>query len=340
MARPAVGKSVAIKRAGKFLRDLKEVNVAPDSLTRERLIVDLCEKCLRHKVIRGNLIEEYSSYIICSPEFGNLLPEDDTAFMNVLNQLYDCDDSFEYHTKNSGEYNAKNTHMVLFGGTQPNFLAKILPDAAFGLGFTSRLLIIYADAPVLTDIFKATEKPAEYKTLLSDLKQLLDLHGGFTWQTTAAEALQAYYRAGMPPSPTHSRLANYNSRRLTHLFKLCMIRSVDRGNDLFITLEDYEWAKATLLEAESVMPEAFKDMAASTDFGVSEELLAWMYREIAKQKRGLFDHEIQRWLITKVPSFRLKQILESMHAANMLKGGKILNGRQTWLPASEDDRLG
>lgn len=334
---PGGGKSQTINPVRRMWEQTKELNVAPTKLTREKLIVDLAEKCPKSKVLSSTSLLEYSSYLVGSSELGNLLPENDTEMMNTLNELYDCTDCIKYHTKNAGEFNVTNSHMTFLAGTQPAFLSQLFPDISFGLGFASRLLFVYTGEDVTKDMFTVMVNPQLEKDLLHDLKSLLPLHGTFTWTQDAMQAYRAWHLSGMAPQPTIAKLAHYNARRPIHFMKLCMIGSVDRGNDLIVTAEHVEWAKANLLEIEAAMPEAFKDISSSSDYGFVQEVFEWMVQHCVKHNRAVAEHELFHYASKKVPSQKIKALIESMAQSQMIKPGPVVQGRKTYIPLGRDE---
>lgn len=334
---PGGGKSQAINTVRQMWEKTKELNVAPTKLTREKLIVDLAEKCPKTKTLSSTTLLEYSSYLVGSSELGNLLPENDTEMMNTLNELYDCTDTIKYHTKNSGEFNVNNSHMTFLAGTQPAFLAQLFPDISFGLGFASRLLFVYSGEDILKDMFTVNQKPGLEADLLHDLKLLLPLHGTFTWSEDGKKAYRDWHLTGMAPMPTIAKLSHYNARRPIHFMKLCMVGSLDKGSDLIVTGEHVAWAKAQLLEIEAAMPEAFKDISSSSDYGHVQEIFEWLVQQCVKLNRPVMEHELFHFASKKVPTQKIKGLIESMVQSNMIKVGPVVAHRLTYIPLGKDE---
>jgi len=324
---------------------MESLHLAPSAVTKERLVNYMAESCKTERPsdlnnVLGSQLIHYHSTLVASSELGNLLTDSDPAFMNILNELYDCADVFTKETKTSGNDLITNAHMTMIAGTQPNYLAKIIPEEAFGMGFASRLLFIYAAEPVKIKLnllgaeAKIRGSDELKQSLIRDMQAMLGLYGACTWTKEAAEAMEAWFEEGLEPAPQHNRLAHYNTRRLIHALKLCIIGAVDRGDKLEITLRDFQWAKATLLEAEAVMPEAFKEMAASGDSSVMEDVYAFVLALHGQHKRPIPEHMLVNLLRKRLPVNKVVPVLETMITSNMLKAAGNRGSRQ-FLPVAK-----
>jgi hypothetical protein len=145
------------------------------------------------------------------------------------------------------------TGLSIIGGTTPSYLNSFLPEGAWDQGFTSRTIFVYSGEPVFTEIFGDEEGFArlesEYLALLADLKRISGLYGKLSWEPDAAAAISEWNRRGLAPVPEHNKLTHYNTRRLAHVIKLCMVACVSRTNDLRITAHDYQTASDGYLKS-------------------------------------------------------------------------------------------
>lgn len=323
IAPPGVGKSIAIKSSRYFLEQLPTLSLAPTSLTHKGLIdylaSELCTKQITDEI--KNTFIEYHSMIIAAPEFGVLLPSNDLPFMNCLNDLYDCDNIYHEQTRGGGGLQFPNPHIHILAGTQPKYLGEILPEAAYGLGFTSRIIMVYAGEPVKIPIFKSSiHNKTLQEQLEHDIKVINLMVGKFTPTQEAEEALENWHMIESDiDKPIHSKLQHYSTRRIAHLLKLCMTYSAIRDNTLEITYEDFTNAKNSLLEAEEYMPEIFKEIGASSQIGQIEEAFQFILTIYMKTKKPISEHKLVHFLSTRMPVNQIIFTIDTMVRARIIK---------------------
>lgn len=310
VAEPGIGKTVAIVETADLWTDSGAFNVAPMSMTKAAFIDQLLEK---KKVVGGKFPEEYHAMLAPCDEFGVLVTAHDLAFLNTLNAVYDCNEKFEERTRSNSLLTIRNPHLCLIGGTQPEYLGATLPDTAWRMGFTSRIIMVYSGERVTQSLFRPHSKNAALRSkLLEDVQHLATMVGEFTWAPEVATALDAWHMAGGPPSPTHVRLQSYVARRTIHLTKLCIACSASRSDNMVIEMEDYERAFGMLLDAEATMPEIFKAMRTESDAEVIDECYNFIIAEYLRRNRPLRENMIVWWLSERVPAMKINFILETM----------------------------
>src|SRR5258708_36223082 len=103
------------------------------------------------------------------------------------------------------------------------------------------------------------------KEMIHDIKVINAIVGQFGWTEDYAKAMHNWKQTGFTPEPDHPKLRSYTQRRFSHLMKLSMISSIDRGSDLMLTVDDFNHAMFWLLEAEERMPMIFRQGLVSID---------------------------------------------------------------------------
>ena len=73
----------------------------------------------------------------------------------------------------------------MLAGTQPDYLNSFLPPEAWGMGFTSRLIMIYADSAPPADLFSFNS--IQSSDLVVKLRRIFELKGEFQWSKQAAD---------------------------------------------------------------------------------------------------------------------------------------------------------
>jgi hypothetical protein len=277
---PATGKSNPIKEARKFLMELpdKEKHIAPTSMTAASLTDAVAEA---RRIISMDVPPpvEYHSLVLLPDELSAFMSEYDTAIIGILTTMYDCDVAYgEDRRTTKLKIRVPRPQINMIVGCTPSNLMQYVPKNAWDQGFTSRVIMIhgaqrhdtYTRDPFVQTVSRDTTD------LYTDLAHIDQLYGRFTIEDSFKVKLQPWREAKYPPVPNHPRLEHYNGRRYAHILKLSMISSVDRGNSLTITGEDFDRATEWLFGAEAAMPLIFEQGAYHTDSAAQNELIHYI----------------------------------------------------------------
>ena len=324
VAPPGVGKDQAINPMRELWAATGKFNIAPISMTHKGLIDQLAEESSHKSIIdpETNHYDSYHSLLCAVPELGVLIPSHDLGFLSALNELYNCYDLFEERIRSKGEVlRIEKPHISIISGTQPKYLGELFPEAAYGMGFTSRIIMVYAGTPVRVTLWgKRNFNPELKADLIEDLKQMSTLTGDFTITEDAAAAIEAWHLFGCEQDkPQHSRLLHYNARRIMHCLKLSMAFSVSESNNMVIELKHWDAARELLLETEELMPEIFKEISAGGQAAEIEEAFLHIVRAYGKTGKEISESILVHFLHNKVPANQIDFIINTMLRAKMLK---------------------
>jgi hypothetical protein len=291
------------------------------------------------KIIRPNETPSFVQFhylAAVASELGVFLPIYDPLFMNSLTKFYDGE-HYEERRRSSAVKHTRleHPHLSIIGGTTPSYLNSFLPEGAWDQGFTSRTIFVYSGEAVRVSIFgDGTLLDEElHLRLLSDLKRIAGLYGKLSWDADAAHAIQAWADADLPPVPEHNKLQHYNTRRLAHVIKLCMVASVARCSDLRITLDDYQTALDWLLEAEGRLPDLFHSHGVAGDSAAIDDAWDFVYRSYLKEgNKPILEHRLVNFLRSKVPSHNIMKLIEIMERSRIIECVHTSTGR-TFKPA-------
>lgn len=330
---PGVGKSMSVREAHAFWSKTGLFNVAPSGMTKAAFLDQLGEKPKFFE--HDGVTQLYNGMLIAAPEFSTLLPENDTRFLGAMNDTYDCNSVIEDRIRTGGKLHIDRPVVTMIAGTQPQYLGQVLPESAYGQGFPSRLVLVYAGRRVVIDIFKAAMRPVDlHANLVADLITIGKLAGEFEWEKAAEAAVEDWNRHAERDAPTHPRLLNYNVRRVIHAVKLSMATSAARSNELVVTLSDFESTKSLLLAAEALMPEIFKEMATSQDANEITEMHEFMFSYCrAQDVDAVPEHKLIQFMSQRVPVNRIDYFIEALAGTGMMEiTGLNLKGRRMFKP--------
>jgi hypothetical protein len=325
---PASGKSQAIKPARRLLKESKAAFMAPDDMTKAFTLDELSNS--KRRILYKGTTMEYHPLCIMAPEFGTLVNAHDLEFFSLLNKLFDNED--EHRSGRRGHHGGKEIHIPyptinILAGTQPGYLASLLPEEAWHMGTTSRLMMIYAAGaePRATSPFDRGDDPTElHDSLVAQLAEMAKQIGEFVVTPEARLAVELWLSAGLNPVPEHPRLIYYNGRREIYVMKLAMIAAMSRAQELVITLADVQRAKSWMLSAENAMPDIFRDMHLKSDATLMNEchrfvMAMWVEssREIS-QRKPIHKSDVMRFLALRCPADKAERVLETMVMSDWL----------------------
>ena len=344
VATPGIGKNV-IQEVYNLWHEGKCFHVAPHSITKAGLMDSLGEAGTAK--INGDDLVEYHSLLVASPEFGVLVPAHDLEFLSVLNFIYDnppVTSERRRWSRDGKELSIVNPQLTIFAGSQPSYLSSLLPEEAWSMGWTSRLVMVHASEGVQIDLhLEAVGTNGAYlhrnKVLWQDLVDRLaalhQMHGVFKWTTPALKAAEAWYLDKLPPRPGHSKLTHYLPRRWVTTLKLAMVASIARADDLVIQLDDFDRAREWLLKAEHQMPDIFREMTQRSDTQVIQELHQFCWKAYAKTQRAMDESHLVHFLQSRIPSEKVMKVLEIAERSNFLMREA---GTHLWKPRPAHER--
>lgn len=320
VAPPGVGKSQAISHVTELWYTAKGLHVAPDNVTKPALI-DAIGAASRKLVLSETGLMEFHSLLVASSEFGVLVPAHDLEFLNTLNHIYDCPRNYRENRRSMGDnqVDITNPQLNILGGTQPAYLANLLPEEAWGMGFTARVIMVYSSKAINVPLFSAqAPRTAQFKELVLRLQTLVKQYGALDFTPECKAEIERWANDGCKPVPTHSKLANYTSRRILHALKLSIIAAVSAGHSI-IELRDFDRAREWLLLAEATMPDIFREMVGKSDVQVIDELHYYCWQIWIKEKKPVHVSRMIHFLQHRIPSDKILRVIDVAEKANILE---------------------
>lgn len=334
VAIPGIGKGQVIDTVADLWREGNWVQVSPDSMTKSALLdfIELSKRSLLKD--EGKKMVEYSSVAVAAEEFGVFIPAHDTEFLSFLIRIYNNPPHLEEKRRVSKSAELAAPQLNLLCGSQPDFLAHLLPEEAWGMGFMSRMMMIYAaKGPTDWDVFTVRENFEEKrKAMTKALSKLQDLYGEMPVEPSAKEVYRKWRQSGFEPKPDHSKLRHYNSRRPQLILKLAITAAISRGS-LKIEGEDIERVKVWMQGAEKTMPDIFREMSRQSDEELLNELRATIWAAYSKTKKPIPEAAIIKWLSTRVTSDRIQRVMDVAEKSGLLQKW---SGTSSYTPGAVD----
>lgn len=317
---PGTGKTQAIMPASTMLRKSQAVALAPNDLTKQGLL-DALADCSKGSFDERNQPFDYHFMAICISELSNFMPDFDPIIAGLLTDLFDCPTINEEKKRSGAGKVIPFPGLCFLMGTATGHLAVAVPGPMWESGFMARITMVYcAEEIVPLDMFaELSTDEALADEIATGLRRIGNLRGRMTWTDDAANVLRHFRLNQKDGAPVHNRLGHYVTRRWFHFGKLCMIAAL-ADERMTVELEDVELAKTWLLDAESAMPEIFKDMISHEDGQTYQELRNFVWQtHMHTRNQPVPISLITNFLATRVSAFNLPRILEIAE-----KGGFIV----------------
>jgi hypothetical protein len=313
---PGVGKTRTINVAKKMCETLDGFILAPTDMTGSALIDELkaSERIIPDP--QGDGLHFHSMFLM-SDDWQVIMSSWKEDLVAAMTTFYDVIITFSQSRrfgKGDGKVTINAPQLSILAGTTPSQLIKSTPEGSWEQGFTSRSMFIFSDERrVDGNIFKQPEMNSN--DLIHDLHIIFEQRGQLSNAEDFIDAVNNWRQAKQPPVPNHPRLLHYNSRRLVHLFKLCIVACVDRGEKPIINREDFDRAIRWLIEAEYFMPNIFQAGAGNADAKAMEEILYF----IKVKGRNVDEGEIINFATKLIPNHSVVRVLEVMVLSNMIE---------------------
>jgi hypothetical protein len=282
IGRPGVGKTRTINEVRKFLTELKEFQISPNSLTAASLVDSLlaARRIVHPNLHKGEEPMEFHSMMILADDFSLFLQDFKAGaeLIGAITAFYDVTHYEQRRRTTSLHIRIPNPQLSILAGTTPGHHTRLIPDWAYDQGFTSRLVLIYSNDRPQHPLFggKPSGLPSD---MVEDLGRIFALRGQVTVEDSYKAAIKFWRDNDEHPKPDHPKLANYNTRRLVSLLKLSIIASVDRSDRLRLTDLEFSIALGWLQDAEGDMPNVFTEGAQSFDGKSLDEVAFFVKRE-------------------------------------------------------------
>lgn len=310
-------------------------SVASDSVSYASLVDELAEA--KKSRVTSDGVFTYNSLLVAAEEFQVLLPSFIPELIGKFNSLYNNKSSYREtrRTGNVREVIIDRPTLNMLCGAQPSYFSSTFPEEAWSTGFARRIIMVYAtDTPRLSLFHDFEIAETETQKVLKWLSRASECYGLLRWEPAAAKKIDDWFMSGEAPAPTHSKLEHYSRSRAVFIHKLAMISSLSRDlRDMVIREGDIARAMDWLFEAERSMPDVFRAMVGKSDIQVIEELHLHLSAEWVRNKQKPIGTDyIMRFLISRVPSDKAKNILWAAEQSNVIMR---YAGTETYRPVAK-----
>lgn len=315
VGKAAAGKTRTIMKAREFLANVKDLHLAPTSMTAASL-VDALFKAKRFMAMHGGEPLDYNSMVMFNDDWQALMQVYEKDIVAALTIFYDCWPYRRTRTTKDIDLVIQKPQLNLLAGTTPSALFEFMPVGAWGQGFTSRVVLVYSNEKHFVSDFTFANRPLP-PAMVNDLEIIWkNTVGQFRVSADFAKAADLWVQSGEPTQPTHPKLQSYLGRRKVTLYKLAMIHSIDRGDSLELTYKDFETALQWLLEVEVNMQDIFDEGSQSVDDQAMDEIVEFVRRT---NGTGMTKATLLRKAARTVPIYKVREVVDLLILAGRLE---------------------
>jgi hypothetical protein len=298
-------KSTALGIGVPLLRDVGESFVINGKITPEALIKEIASVSKVKPDDPNKLV--CPDVLVYSSELSVLLTKQSYGepIIHILTDLFDCPDSRDYKTKNSGIFQLNNVFVCILAATTPTGVAKGIPESALEEGFASRILFVYRESTDKVNAFPVLTK--EQEQLYEDLKKLLhkrgQMRGEFMLTKEAHDWFKTWYEETWKnEEPLDKRLEGFHGRKPDHLMREAMILAGSRGRKV-LNLDILQASLMAIEQVEQSARGAFREIGSD----ILTQHLARM-RIIVKHHK-IIDHSTLLRKMYPVTARQLEELL-------------------------------
>lgn len=240
-------KSSALRLGNRLLVQVPDMNIGPDSVTREELV----------RYMATTTADGQSAVTLHSTELSSLIEPSGIKTIQFLTDIYDCASVWKYATKSSGRDTIVNPVLNVLAATTPSWISEGFPEQATAHGLTSRTLFVYEQKIRDENPFPKEPSMPLVQRLIDDLIHISRIEGRFQWANDAIEVYKEIYHDIVVGAPVDHRIQGYYNRKQIHVLKVAMLLSLADSDDLILTEKYIAQAMAALEDIEANMPQTF-----------------------------------------------------------------------------------
>jgi len=274
-------KTTAIEIGARLLEGIECVDVVLGKTTTEKFLADMEHKGSGPPPATFIKADELSVFLTQDQQGVKLI--------DVLTKLFDCPERFVYKTVLRGEVVLGDVFVSILAGTTPASIGRVLPDAAFGGGFASRILFVYQeDTNRRNALPELSRREVDLRhRLQTNLESISNRSGQFRFDNASTRQFYTDWYNGLPRSDDE-RIDGFTGRKGDHVLRVAIIVEASGGASSSISRESITESINLIQELEALMPGAFRDVGMKMDKKDSDRIM----RQLHKAGSQGFQHSI------------------------------------------------
>lgn len=274
---PGARKGTALKPAKNALKLIEFDKLGPDRISPEKFLSEM--QALNGEIeIEGVDFENLSfntpsEIYVIADEFGDFI-RGNVEFVRLLTNLWDNLDHYKHPKLHGKSVYVHEPTVNIIGATTQQDMAITLPTEVIGQGFLSRFILVHGESTGVKITFPEAVTEVRKKRIEERLKLIQEqVNGQVSISDKAKVLLDRIYKSYSELDDY--RFKHYNTRRFTHLIKLCIIFA---AMDVTTEIQDVHVLQAnTLLHAtEQRMPKALGEFGKAKNSDIANNLIEYL----------------------------------------------------------------
>lgn len=264
MGPPATRKSTAIRLGSNILRQANYRLLAPDRMSRQSFLEEMFK--INQPEHRFNVDPDDIDAVwdlpttyahemtIHAGEFLDFIGQNDKDYLMLLTNLWDNPQYYSNPKVSKSSIQVTEPTINLVGGSTAENLNMAFPPNMMDSGTLSRFIFIHASLTGKKVLFPKPTSKEKAQGIVDWLVEIGNkVKGDAEFEDDAKELLHHIYEEAKPLDDP--RFAHYSGRRITHLFKLCLLHAASRLSTT-VSVRDVAQSHTVLMAAEHNMPQA------------------------------------------------------------------------------------
>ena len=313
---PGARKGTAMKPASNALRTMEFSKLAPQRVSPERFLIEMAKANSLLDVDGLDLekvnFEEPSEIYVVSEEFTDFI-RGNLDFINLLTNLWDNLPTYSHPKIHGKSIEISEPTVNILAATTPQSIASTLPQEVIGLGFLSRFVLVYGENVGRKITFPLPPSKEDTDRIVNTFLRIRnECVGTLTMTSEAEKTLDRIYNTYVDLED--SRFEHYNTRRFTHLLKLCIVfAAMDYTTE--VTLEHVIFANTLLHSTEQRMSKALGQFGKAKNSDVANTIVNVLRKATKPMKvKDIWKHVAQD--LAKIDELTL--LLRNLEAAERI----------------------
>ena len=263
-------------------------------------------------------IQSHCSVALVSKELSSFLAIEPAKMIEILTDLFDSHDTWEYETSEKGRDRLFGVCINCFFATTPIWISKNLPEEAIGGGFASRFVTVTAEEKYKSVPIPKIPDQELYRKLLHDLVQINKLSGPIRWEEKALAHYENWYGSldGLAKKSLDEHLSVFIERMHIIAIKVAIALHAASKDTLVIEYEDIRKAINLVMEIHDNLMRAFSAHGRSN---LALDMDRILMQISVRGEKGIKFSELLAVNYRNVTKLELQEILE-----NLMTMGKIV----------------
>jgi hypothetical protein len=274
----------------------------------------------------------HCSISLFSKELSSFLAVDAKAMIEILTEIYDPHDEWEYKTSGEGSDKLFGICTNCLFATTPSWLSANLPEEAIGGGFTSRFVIVSGTEKYKWLSYPPVPDENILLDLQTDLLRIKHLVGEFKWSPQGFAYYDKWYMGieKVMAENRDQRMRGFISRMHTIAIKVAMCLHVAYSDELIIEADDIGRAIDLVQDVLKSGSIALGGHGASTTSVMTDKILRQI-QMMTSQGTPISFTELLRLNFHDTNRKELSEVLDTIVAMEVVDVKADANNKPTYL---------